>query len=489
MTSQVTVLVADDEDRIRDGCQRILTGHGFQVIQAENGRVALDMLAANDVDLVLLDLKMPVMDGEEVLEIAHRQYPDVPVIIITGHGTIDTAVDCMKKGAYDFITKPFHMRQFMITINRAAEKRRLAIQARIFQQENIRNLYDLTLEKGRLNTIIYCLANGVMVTNRHLEVVLHNPALMRLLDITEEIQTPAALTRIMTDESIIKSLQKIQSGQVSASDFIAQEIKVKNRHLRAITAPVIGPSEQIAGTVTLLEDVTVFKQLDQMKSDFLNMVAHELRNPLYSVRQLINVQLEGLCGPIQDKQRDYLGRSVKQLDNLLELIRDLLEVSKAEAGMLVQHLVPVNLEAVVRELFQVMEARANLQKIELSLTCQNLKPVLADVKSIREVFNNLLSNAINYSPDGGRVGVFLQGLGEFMEIKVSDTGVGIAPEELNKIFDKFYRVKHPKTRQVVGTGLGLSLVKTIIEAHHGTLEVESMPQEGTTFRILLPVMK
>jgi signal transduction histidine kinase len=112
----------------------------------------------------------------------------------------------------------------------------------------------------------------------------------------------------------------------------------------------------------------------------------------------------------------------------------------------------------------------------------------ADPKGIGEVFTNLITNAINYSPEGGKVVVAAQGLNEYMEIKVKDTGVGILADELPKIFDKFYRVKHPKTRQVLGTGLGLSIVKGIIQAHNGTIHIESVPDKGTTFRILLPII-
>ena len=133
---------------------------------------------------------MPVMGGEQVLEKTREIYPEIPVIVITGHGTVDTAVGCMKKGAYDFITKPFQIDQFLITVERAAEKRRLELKASQFEAENIRNLYDLNLEKSRLRTIINRMANGVMVTNRNLEVVLHNPAIMRLMEITEKSTPP-----------------------------------------------------------------------------------------------------------------------------------------------------------------------------------------------------------------------------------------------------------------------------------------------------------
>jgi signal transduction histidine kinase len=250
----------------------------------------------------------------------------------------------------------------------------------------------------------------------------------------------------------------------------------------------VGPETKVEGTVTVLEDITDFKQLDQMKSDFVNMVAHELRSPLVAMRQLNSVLLDGLAGPMEEKHRDFVSRGTKKIDTLLDLIKDLLDVAKIEAGKFVQHRVPTDLRQVLRELTTLMEPRAKSQGIELTCVLEDLQLIHADPKSMEEIFGNLVSNAINYSPEGGKVRVTGRGLGDYLEIKVEDTGVGIPPEELPKIFDKFYRVKHPKTRKVTGTGLGLAIVKGAIEAHHGTIDVESVPDKGTTFRVLLPVM-
>lgn len=488
MNEKIRILVVDDEKVVRDGCHRVLAGEKYDVITAENGQQALEILSKDSVDLLLLDLKMPVMSGEEVLDVTSARYPDIPVIIITGHGTVDTAVECMKKGAYDFITKPFQIEEFRLTITRAAEKRQLEQKARQFEEENVRNLYDLNLEKSRLKTVINRMANGVMVTNRNLEVVLHNPALMRLMEISEEVENPVPIAKIMNDESIIGTLRQIQSGESPQDESISQETRAGLNILRAISAPVLGPDKSSAGTVTVLEDITAFKQLDQMKSDFVNMVAHELRSPLVSIRQLNTVLLEGLAGPLEKKQQDFVDRATKKIDALLGLINDLLDVAKIEAGKFVQHQVPTDIDRIIEETVALMEPRANEEGITLTFSCQDMKQVQADPKNMEEIFNNLISNAINYSPEGGRVTVTAQALGEYMEIKVRDTGVGIPPEELPKIFDKFYRVKHPKTRQVMGTGLGLAIVRGIIEAHHGTIDVESVVDKGTTFRILLPII-
>jgi two-component system phosphate regulon sensor histidine kinase PhoR len=489
MDYNTKILVVDDEQVVREGCSRVLTGKGYEVLTAENGQKAVDLLNKEAVDIILLDLKMPVMSGEEVLKKTSVLYPDIPVIIITGHGTVDTAVDCMKQGAYDFITKPFQIDQFLLTINRAAEKRALEKKARSYKEEKLRNLYDLDLEKSRLKTIINCMADGVMVTNRNLEVVLHNPALMRLLEISGKIENPVLVNQIIDDEALKNTLEGIQTSESARDEFVSQEISAGKMVLRAISAPALGPDDGVVGTVTVLQDITAFRQLDEMKSDFVNMVAHELRSPLISIRQQNTVLLEGLLGPLGEKQEEFLGKGVKKIDQLLELINDLLDIAKIEEGKQVRHRVPTDIESLIKDTLSLLTPRAQKQGITLTDSCKNMKPVHADPKGIEEILNNLVTNAINYSLEGGRVEVAAQVLGEYMEIKVSDTGVGIDPEELPKIFDRFYRIKNQKTRDVTGTGLGLAIVKGVVESHNGTIDVESVPEKGTTFRILLPVIR
>jgi signal transduction histidine kinase len=333
------------------------------------------------------------------------------------------------------------------------------------------------------------MGNGVLVTNRNLEVVLHNPALMRLLEVSGSPDNPFPLSDIIHDETLTDTLKKILAGESMEHEAAVQELQAGNHVLRAISAPVLGPEAHVVGSVTVLENISAFKQLDQMKSDFVHMVAHELRSPLVSIRQMNHVLLEGMAGPLGEKQQDFVGRGSKKIDGLLDLINDLLDVAKIEAGQLTQHQVPTDIGPIIEECIALLEPRAQDQGVTLSFVCQDLKPIKADPKSLEEIFNNLVSNAISYSPEGGRVVVSAKGLGEYIEIRVEDTGIGISPEELPKIFDKFYRVKHPKTRQVMGSGLGLAIVKGAVEAHHGSIDVESALDKGTAFRILLPVIQ
>ena len=383
------------------------------------------------------------------------------------------------------------MDSILLNIERAADRRKLGNRPGQFEDEIVQTLLDLNTERKRLKTIINCMASGLLVTDLNLKVILHNPALLRMLGVKEEIKNPFPITQIMGDAAFVAVLKKILGGEPSEHEFISQEIHVGENILRATAAAALGPDRKVfwkvVGTVTVLEDITPFKRLDEMKSDFMHMVAHELRSPLVITRSMLNALLEGLAGPLQGKQKDLLSKGTRKIDGLLELINDLLDVAKIEAGKYVQPHVPTDIRKIIEEIVALMELRAKEQGIVLSYVCENLKPIQADPKSIEEVLMNLVVNAINYSPDGGQVHVIAKGVGDHVEVTVEDTGVGIPPEELSRIFDKFYRVKHPKTRQIAGTGLGLAIVQGIVTAHHGTIDVESIVDKGTTFRMILPM--
>jgi two-component system, OmpR family, phosphate regulon sensor histidine kinase PhoR len=484
-----TVLVVDDEKVIRDGCSRLLSREGYSVLTAANGQEALELLTTEPVDLMLCDLVMPVMGALEVLEEVRAKYPELPLIVITGHGTVSNAVEAMKKGAYDFITKPFRADHMALILRRALEKQSLERRARELQEAQAQNLYDLAMEKSRIRSIINCMADGVLVTNRELEMVLHNPALARLLELPASLEEPAPLSVCLPDGDLEQGLRCILDRADKEGGLISRELCRGSRCLHALSAPVPGLDGQVLGTVTVFQDITTFKQLDEMKSNFIQMVSHELRSPLASIKQLLTVVLDGLAGDLAEKQRDLLSRSQLKIQSLLDLINDLLDVAKIESGHAFQQQVPLRLGEVLDQTIVLMRPRAESQQVALELDVPaDLPLILADARSMEELFTNLISNAIHYSPDGGRVTVSVASRGDYVEVLVSDTGIGIDPEEITKIFDKFYRVKHPRTRQVIGTGLGLAIVKGIVESHRGSIEVESQPGVGTSFRVLLPVI-
>ena len=483
-----TVLVVDDERVIREGCRRLLVPEGYEVLSAENGREALDLLLTESPDVILCDLLMPVMGAFEVIEEVKVKYPDLPLIVITGHGTVATAVEAMRKGAYDFITKPFAADHLILIIKRALEKRALELCARTLQETQVQNLYDLSVEKSRIRTITNCMADGVLVTNRYLEVVLHNPALMRLFGFPASLPEPSALPEDVASEGLEKDLRTILDSRREEAGQISREFSRAGTHIHAVSAPIPGSDNQIVGTVTLFKDITIYKQLNEMKSNFVQLVSHELRSPLASIKQLLAVLLDGLAGDLGDKQKELLGRSQLKIQDLLDLITDLLDVTKIESSQWFQQRAPINLAEVLEHIIELIKPRADGQNILLRLEIPVEVPLIeADPRTMEELFSNLISNAVNYSPDGGEIVVSLVPSGNLLEVCVSDTGIGIEPEEIPKIFDKFYRIKDQRTRYVRGSGLGLAIVKGIVESHRGSVEVESRPGLGTTFRVLLPI--
>jgi two-component system phosphate regulon sensor histidine kinase PhoR len=354
-----------------------------------------------------------------------------------------------------------------------------------------RLLLDLNVEKKLFKTMINCMADGVMLTDKNLIVTHHNPALMRLLGRPWEVKAPFSVTEIIDHAPLIKTLQNIQNGDLRENEMISHEIKVGGYDLRTVSAPVLGVDRKVfwsvTGALTVFQDITTFKKLDRTKSDFVNLVAHELRSPLVAVRQLNSVLLDGLAGKLEDKQKELIHRGTHKIDALLQMIGDLLDLAKMEEDNPMHQKVLTDIGPILEETVALMRPRAESRGLTLTHACINVKPVYADPKGLEEILNNLLSNAINYSLAGGRVTVTVCGRDTSLEITVQDEGVGIPAEEIPKIFVRFYRVKHPKTRSVTGTGLGLAIVKRVVDAHQGTIEVESIPDKGTIFKVQLPL--
>jgi two-component system, OmpR family, phosphate regulon sensor histidine kinase PhoR len=492
MAEQEKILVIDDERIMRDGCSRILSEHGWSVLPAENGSIGLAVLRESPakIDLILLDLMMPGMSGMEVLEQVQALDNTLPVVIITGYATVESAVEAMKKGAYDFIAKPFTPDQLRIVVRRAHERRMLQKEAEFLRSERQRSLRDVATEKSRVNTIINCMGDGILVCDRDSCIALANPAAGRMLRIPESLLLDHHAARGALPSELAKTIEASLTAEDSAYTSISQEMVIggaQELFLRAHTAPVRNDLGEIMGSVTVLQDISHLKELDKMKSEFIAMVAHELRAPIATVEQQLAVILGGIAGELNEKQQHLIGRAKERTLGVLTLIKDLLDLSKIEAGIMVQYKEPVSLAEVISRVVEMMKADAKQKNICIEFAPPAGIPLLqADRSGMEGVFANLLSNAIKYTLDDGKVTIAHEDQGGFVKATVADTGIGIESEDIPRIFDKFYRVKSRETRQIVGTGLGLSIVKSIVEAHMGTISVESTVGKGTTISVSLP---
>lgn len=486
------VLVVDDERDIRDGCERILVRKGLEVTKAQNGQEALACMERGPFGIVLLDLKMPGMDGLEVLRRIQEKYPQTLVIVITGYATIETAIEAMKRGAYDFLPKPFKPDQLRIILDRAMERIRLTEEARRLERERQRTLHDLAMEKSRTQTILQALPDGVLVSTPDGRVALLNPALARMLGLPADTALGRPVEEYVADAGFSEFVRRTSKGEVRPDqteltyDFSPRE----RRYLRAHSTPVLGEGGECLGAVTLVYDITELRMLDMLKSEFVAQVSHELRSPLSTIHQQLATVLNDLVGDVPPEQRHILARAKEKTQGLISFIGDLLDLSRIESGVVLQERRPVDVAAVLRGVVDFMGARARAkgQTLSLDLPEGGLPKVNADPQAIEIVFGNLVSNALNYTPEGGRIEVEGCAADGQVRVAVRDNGFGIEKRHLDRIFEKFYRVKDDRTRFITGTGLGLPIVKGILDALGGKIEVESEPGVGSTFTVYLPAL-
>jgi signal transduction histidine kinase len=226
---------------------------------------------------------------------------------------------------------------------------------------------------------------------------------------------------------------------------------------------------------------------DPIRSEFVAMIAHELRAPVATVVQQLSVILGNMAGELNETQKQLIARAKDRTQGILLLIRDLLDLSKAEAGKMAPYREPLSLSEVILSVVKTVESEAQQKNIQIEcFRPSSLASVQADRTAMESLFTNIIYNAVKYTGSGGKVTINLRDEGNLVKIAVTDTGIGIKKEDIPRIFDKFYRVKSPETRHIAGTGLGLAIVKSIVDDHLGSISVESVPGRGTTFTVFLP---
>jgi two-component system, OmpR family, phosphate regulon sensor histidine kinase PhoR len=482
------ILVIDDEPGVREGCRRVLTAEEYQTDTAEDAEHGLELLGQRDYDLVFVDLKMPGMGGLEFLAATRELGGDTIFVVITAYATLGMAVDATKRGAYDFLAKPFTPDELASVARKALERGRLMRERNRLHEERERRLLELATEKGRLRSIVEAMTDGVLVTNRAGQVVLYNAAALPFIKLGQPGgEAPLARDFVGLPE-LVALIEGADAG--GAVTRTARELRVgEEAHevVMASVSPVSDEGGNCLGTVTVLSDVSQLKKVELVKAQFVNMVAHELRAPLAAIDSSLIAILQGYV-PDSDKQHQLLERGHARLQALLDLVRDLLAISRADAAATVRELRPLDLAGVTREVCGLMEAQARERQLTLTLDApEGLAPVEADLQEMAAVLTNLVSNAIKYNRPGGSVTVRLRCEPPYAVIEVADTGVGISAEGQHRIFDDFFREKTEATKLVTGTGLGLSIVHRIVRSYHGDIAVRSQLGEGSVFTLRLPL--
>jgi len=485
------ILVVDDELGMREGCRKILSSEGFTVTTAEDGVIGIEKLKSGEPFIAaIVDLKMPRMGGLEFIEEAKKWSPDLLILVITAYATIDTAVEATKRGAYGYVPKPFTPDELLLPVRNGLERRALALETQRLKLEQEKGLLQVAYERSQCRTIFSCMTDAVLVINKDRKLVLRNAAVLRILPEASSYKLPTDIETISSQELRDLLLQTLSS--TVASTILSREIDLGDCTYMVNASPVTEPAGEVLGAVAVLRDITALKRLEQTKSMFISMVAHEVKSPLAAIEGYLNVILSGLAGHDETQQRGMLDRARVRAEGLRNLINDLLSLSAMETGHFDIEREPLVLTQVLENAIEVAREKAESKSLSLDYKCSrelSNSPILADRQATHMILTNLIDNAIKYTPEGGHVEVIADGDDVLVKVRISDTGIGMTPEQRERIFDEFYRVKNQYTSQVPGTGLGLPLVKRLIDQHHGRITVDSEPGKGSCFTVSFPTAR
>ncbi|MFB0536730.1 MAG: ATP-binding protein [Anaerolineae bacterium] len=343
--------------------------------------------------------------------------------------------------------------------------------------ENARLFTAVQSERRKLGTILGSTEDAVIVvTDYEMRVLLLNRAARRAFSIQSAEVSNKPVAQVVKNEPLIDLFARsIDGSQVQQGEIPLEDGRILNANL----TPIPG-----VGYAAVMQDITHLKELDKMKSEFVSTVSHDLRSPLTTIKGF--VQLLPKVGPLTSQQQEFRAKILNSVENITELVEDLLDIGRIEAGVGLEMDV-CRMDAIINKVVEDFrsQAEAKQQHLDVEVPPQ-LPPVLGNDLRLGQVIANLVSNAIKYTPDGGMINVRANNSDGQIVVSVQDTGFGIPPADQPYVFDKFYRIQSEETEGISGTGLGLAIVKTVIERHNGQVWVESEPGVGSTFSFTLP---
>lgn len=392
--------------------------------------------------------------------------------------TITAPIVSLKKRAEKIAAGDFDSK---IEVRHADEIGELTGSFNTMAAELQRTLADIAAEKNKIETVLTHMADGVMAFYQDGSVMHVNPAACRLLELDAAGEPFDALFQRLETNITLNSLLYLETDST-----VEKNITIGDMHIRAYFAKLTPEKGPASGIVVVLQDITEQKRLDNSRREFVANVSHELRTPLTNVKSYGETLLE--AAEEGSMEKNFLGVICGEADRMTRLVRDLLMLSQLDYGH-VLHKEPFSLPHLAESVVQRLQIEAD--KNQQSLVFQNLAPEMPDVNGdkdrIEQVLVNIVSNAIKYTPEHGRIHVECQARLTEAIVTVTDTGIGIPEADLPRIFERFYRVDKARSRKMGGTGLGLAIAREIVEAHGGRITIKSGKGRGTVVRILLPI--
>ena len=500
------IVVVDDEKVVTSAFSMLLKVEGFLDAHFFNSPFeAIEFLKENTPDLIISDFLMPEMNGLEFLTEAKKLHPEVSRILLTGYADKENAIRAINEvGLYRYIEKPWSNEDLIINIQNGIERSYLLSQLRqkiseleVAKKElekyshNLEQLVeertsDLRESNAKLAGVVNYCADGIVILNQDGVIEQVNPSCENFVGLVNEKIVGSSIDDFLFSKKtfISKELNKFEENELFLRDFYIKNPLSNNILPVEISFARINPDEEYRRFVGVIRDVTEQKKSDKLRDDFIATLTHDLRTPLLAAIQTLKFFLDGAVGELDDRQKLLLSTMQKSNEDLLGLVNALLEVYRYDAEKSTLNKSDFCIYELAKLVYDELKPLAENKNIDFEIDCadKNIE-INADRSELRRVICNLCGNAINYTPQDGRVLITIKQEMNDLIFSVSDTGCGIPQEDIPNMFQRFSQGTSKK--RSAGTGLGLYLSRQIIESHGGKIWLESKVSKGSEFSFIL----
>jgi signal transduction histidine kinase len=484
MSDAIQVLLVDKDEEERNRMAGSLAENGWTVSEASTAGACLATLRGGGSFVVMLGLGLPDMEGRDLVARIAAEHPDTPAIVVTRIDDVGVAIDAMQRGAWDYVVKRpdhGHVATLPHVVSRALERQRLVRERNRYRDEM--QALAIALRGTSDGVVIVDPVGRVAFMNLALATAWKRTAVIGRL-LTEFVQVPG-------DESALADvLAAVGEHGRWNGELRTRGVEPPQGVWDVTLTPIPSPetasgvgSQNARSIVGIFRDVSEKHALEQLRADFLSMITHDIKVPLTVILGYTEM-LTDPEPPPGEIPPDILTRIRESGETIHALVCNFLDLSRIEAGRMTVDPRPFDLSAMLAHALEHYDSTARRRGVTLSLVAETLPPVVADETQLQRVVANLLGNAIKYTPRGGRITISTGREQGNVAIAFKDTGRGIPAEEIPHLFEKYRRVREAKRTE--GTGLGLFIAKTIVDAHGGDIRVQSTPGVGSTFTILLP---
>lgn len=498
------ILIVDDSSTFRSIARNELSKGGYEIIEAVDGQDALDKLATTSIDLITMDVEMPRLNGYDAfVKLRSKEYAETlgvvsrppPVIFVTSRDSLDERRKGFDIGAIDYITKPFLPGELLTSVNYVLkpENKFMGLTAIVADDsKTIRSLLSEILMKEGMN---------VMQAADGLEAFEICRAKLKEIDLLITDYAMPNMTGIDLCKKIRVDLNHKGMAIIVMSDS-ADNVDVLEMFKAGITDYVKKPfpKEELLARINVHMNVRLLnrklnrhlaqlKQLGKMRDNFLAICSHDIRGPLGTIKGFATMLREH--GLTQEEIVEFSQAIESSSDFLLCLVNELLDLEKMQSESDEMEMLPLSLSEVVSTAKSSIKRLAQIKSIDFTVEDKitgNLK-VSGNQSAVTRIVNNLLSNAIKFTPKNGKVQLVLEPAPQGISLTVTDSGIGIPKEKISQLFGRFSKSSRPGTEGEKGTGLGLLIVKQLMEVHGGTINIASEEGKGTQVQVVFPIMK